>query len=126
MIEHDTSRMTDAPATQEAVAALAQSRGGAASPSPPSPSRPWRMPLDEGHRAGYGTRYTLGPNVTRAPPARMKRTSGEPLYRPLRVYALDPAASRLEGAFAELNVPYERLAPGPVGSMLRIDDVDGT
>jgi hypothetical protein len=39
------------------------------------------------------------------------RRRDEPLYRRLRVYTLDPSTSRLDGAIAALNVPYEPLGP---------------
>ncbi|MBC8635697.1 peptidase M4 [Caballeronia sp. EK] len=110
------------PATPEAVAARAQSRDSAQ----PMRAVNRRAPLDEGRRDGYGTRYGVGANVMRTQPVPPLRKPQEPLYRPLRIYALDPAASRLEGALAELNVPYERLEPGPVGRLLRVEDIDDT
>jgi hypothetical protein len=48
------------------------------------------------------------------------------IYRPLRIYTLDPSASRLDGAVALLNVPFERLSSGPVGSVLEVVDWDQT
>jgi hypothetical protein len=51
-----------------------------------------------------------------------ERKKGQPLYRPLKIFTLDPAASKLEGSIAIVNVPYENLQPGPVGSVF---DVDG-
>ncbi|HVF09680.1 MAG TPA: hypothetical protein VNA16_02700, partial [Abditibacteriaceae bacterium] len=53
-----------------------------------------------------------------------ERGAGDPLYRPLRIYALDPAVSRLEGAVAAVNVPFEPLQPGPVGRLFVVDDLD--
>ena len=40
------------------------------------------------------------------------RQPGDPVYRPLRIFALDPSVSRLEGAIANVNVPYEPLETG--------------
>ena len=40
------------------------------------------------------------------------------------MYALDPAASATEGAVAMVNVPYERLRPGPIGAVFHVDPVD--
>ncbi|MDR5781303.1 hypothetical protein QCE63_18045 [Caballeronia sp. LZ065] len=122
MKREDIGSAGNGPATQEAVAARAQSREGVQ----PARAGDRRAPLDEGRREGYGTRYGVGANVMRTQPAPSVRKPQEPLYRPLRIYALDPAASRLEGALAELNVPYERLEPGPVGRLLRVDDFDDT
>jgi len=68
---------------------------------------------------------TIGPRVRAA--ARVAphpRGVGEPLYRPLRIFAIDPSASRLEGAMATVDVPYEPLAPGPSGALFEVDDVD--
>ena len=44
-----------------------------------------------------------------------QRTHRDPLYRPLKIYTLDAAASRVDGAVATLNVPFEPLGPGPTG-----------
>jgi len=71
--------------------------------------------------------FTIGPRVAAA--ARVaphQRTAGEPLYRPLRIFAIDPAASRLDGAVATVDVPYEPLSPGPSGALFDVDDVDSS
>jgi len=105
--------------TARPVASVAQSRDGgvaaapglaaAASTAPPAPPQ---------------RRHVLGPNIARtitraAPPLRE-----QPLYRPLRIYTSDPSASRLEAAITTVNVPYERLAPGPEGRLFRVDNHD--
>jgi len=41
--------------------------------------------------------------------------------RQLRIYALDPSVSSLLGGAATVAVPYEELAPGPVGAVFEID-----
>lgn len=72
-----------------------------------------------------GTRYMVGAGVTR--PARMcvyERKMTEPVYRALRVYTQDAAASRLEGAVARVNVPYEPLLPGPRGCLFEVVPFD--
>lgn len=67
--------------------------------------------------------FVLSPRVTRAARVRpAEHEAGAPLHRPLRVFALDPSASSLEGAMAVVNVPYESLEPGPVGAHLRVVD----
>lgn len=73
---------------------------------------------------GYGVRYTVREEVSRAPPLPVRRRRGDPLYRPLRIYALDPSASKLDGAIACINVPYEPLEPGPSGRLFRVDNYD--
>ena len=51
-----------------------------------------------------------------------QRAHLDPLHRPLRIYTLDPTASRLDGAVATLNLPFERLSSGPVSSILEVVD----
>ena len=50
-----------------------------------------------------------------------QRGPDDPVYRPLRIFALDPAVSRLDGAVALVNVPYEPLRPGPRGRLFHIE-----
>lgn len=70
-----------------------------------------------------GLDFRLSPRVRRGASAgSYERKPDDPLHRPLRVYALDPSASALDGAVAVVNVPYEPLAPGPAGRLLRIAD----
>lgn len=84
-----------------------------------------------GLRRGAGRRgehFNISARVTRAGQVEAyERDPGDPLYRPLRVYALDPAASRRDGAVAIVNVPYEPLAPGPIGALFEVvdDGLDG-
>jgi hypothetical protein len=69
--------------------------------------------------------YRLGAGVTRAVYGRpYERTSDDPLYRPLKIFALDPSCSSLEGGIALVNVPYEPLKPGPVGKVFAVYDQD--
>ena len=53
------------------------------------------------------------------------RGADMPVTRPLRIYTLDPSVSDRSGGMATVNVPYEQLTPGPVGSVfdVRIDKV---
>ena len=99
------------PATPEAVKADAQSREGSRGGKEPS-----RV---NGNRKA--SLYELTPALFRA--ARMKpyeRRGDVPLYRPLRIYLLDPGASRMEGAVGLVNVPFEPIALGPSGSVLSV------
>ena len=69
-----------------------------------------------------GVDFEIGAGVERgARGLPYERRPDDPLYRPLRIYTQDPAASRLEGAVALVNVPYEPLAPGPVGAVIAVD-----
>src|SRR5690606_25955853 len=98
---------------------------GAASVAEAAALRP--VPVKPGARAeGRPPRFEIGPRVYRA--ARVRPYSpqpGDPLVRPLRIFTLDPATSVLDGAVAEVDVPYEPVAPGPVGALFEIDPVDG-
>jgi hypothetical protein len=103
------------PSTTESVKAVAQSQevsgveAPAASPDPP---------------AGEGTGFVIGGGVGRAVEVGThERASGEPIYRPLKIFALDPSVSKLEGATALVNVPFEPLDPGPVGSLFAVSGV---
>lgn len=49
-----------------------------------------------------------------------------PVYRPLKVYAFDPTQGHNLGNDMTINVPYEKLAPGPVGEYLAVIDYDAT
>ena len=104
--------------TTQAAAAQAQSRDGAAEPHLPAPEP------SIGERDGFNVRFQVAPAVTREVARPFARKSGDPLYRPLKVFTSDPAASRMEAAVAQINVPYEPLAPGPVGSFFKVSSAD--
>lgn len=75
---------------------------------------------------GEGRSFVIGPGVTRAVHGRpYVRKSDDPLYRPLKIFTLDPAVSRLDGAVALVKAPYEPLAPGPIGCVFEVDNHDG-
>jgi hypothetical protein len=95
-----------APNTPPANAAMAQSRFG-----PPGP------PGDRGRgQARPDIDFMIGMRVARAVSCVMyDRQLGDPVYRPLRIYALDPAASIRDGALSIVNVPYEPIEIGPQG-----------
>lgn len=94
------------PSTPEANAAMAQSRGGRVA-TPESLRR---------GRAKPNIDFLIGKRVAHAAtsPA-YERKSNDPVYRPLRIYALDPSASIADGAHSVVNVPYEPLELGPHG-----------
>ena len=71
--------------------------------------------------------FTIGSRVAAATLTRpYSRQRGDPLYRRLRVYALDPNMSRLDGAVATIAVPYEPLPPGPSGALFEVVDFDAS
>lgn len=85
--------------------------------APAGRSRP-ELPLGRGRE---GVDFTLGPRLARAALVRpYERKPGEPTYRPLRIYALDPSAARRDGAVAIVNAPYEQVEPGPVGALFEV------
>jgi hypothetical protein len=101
------------PSTPEATAAVAQSS---------APAEPRADAGVEDACPDLNVRFRLGDGVGRAVRTRpYERKRNDPLYRPLRIFTLDPTASRLEGAVATVNVPYEPLAPGPRGQLVEVD-----
>ncbi|MEO6319574.1 MAG: hypothetical protein ABIR56_02805 [Polaromonas sp.] len=74
---------------------------------------------------GEGEDYVIGAGVRQPPVVPYERKPGDPLYRPLRIYTVDPSVSRLEGSVATVNVPYEPLTQGPVGKLFEVDPGDG-
>jgi hypothetical protein len=106
------------PSTTPAAAGLAASREQGPAPPPPAPAL--------AAEAGEGLAYTIGAGVTRAIEGRpYERQPGDPLYRPLRIFALDPALPKLEGWVAVVNVPYEPIEPGFRGRVVEVDAHDG-
>jgi hypothetical protein len=76
-------------------------------------------------RSAPSTPFGLGVRVRAAFATRPHdRAPGEPVWRPLRVLAVDPTVRRSEGAIATLRVPYEPLQPGPVGALFAVDPRD--
>ena len=104
------------PSTPESVEAIAQT--SEAESSPPTvtalPSQP-----------DVKRQFETGVGVTRAVEGRpYEREDDQPLYRPLKIFALDPSVSRLEGATALVNVPYEKLEAGPEGKLFKVASDD--
>jgi hypothetical protein len=98
------------------VEAVAQSRGGDATPEGAQVA----LPED-----GEGELYEIGARIAWAHRTQLhEREPDEPIYRPIKIFALDPAVSRLEGGIASTKIPYEPLKPGPRGSILEVTPVD--
>src|SRR5215831_5299691 len=71
--------------------------------------------------ASQNAAFEISPRV--AQQALIKRYQwerGAPLTRPLRIYTLDPSVSDRLGGVSTVQVPYEKLAPGPVGSLFEV------
>lgn len=100
--------------TPDATAASAQTQEVSAGAAPPAPS------------GASETEFDVAPSLAGIAETRpYKRLTGDPVYRPLKIYTLDPSTPRREGAIATLKVPYEKLEPGPKGSIFEVDNDDG-
>jgi hypothetical protein len=108
---------TEIPSTTEAAAAQAQSRGEravhSAASEAPNPC------------ANLNKTYHLGPGFDRITPVPYERKRGDPVFRPLHIFTVDPSTPRLDGAVALVDIPYEPLKPGPVGNLFTVDNYDG-
>ena len=112
-----TGQEATGPETPAAVAAVAQDQvgGGGGDDKPP------HQPALDAEKDPGSIRFILGKRVGySAHTPRYERKPGDPIYRPLQIYTIDPSRRRLEGQIAEINVPYERLRKGPVGARFRV------
>src|SRR5678816_1081373 len=101
------------PSTPSSVEATSQT--SEPSPAPSTPAGPPLPPSN--NKEDFG----IGDGVERAVDGRpYERQDDQPLYRPLKIFALDPSVSRLQGATALVNVPYEELKPGPEGHLFKV------
>lgn len=73
------------------------------------------------NRDHLDTRYRLGKRVNQVIGCAYESGSTGPTKRRLRIFAIDPAASELEGKTTTADVPYEPLEPGPVGRLFEVD-----
>lgn len=107
---------TSTPAATSAVSQSHEAGPAEADPAPP------------GEEEGLDAAFELGSGFGGDPvQARSyERRKGDPIYRPLKIYTVDPVRRRLEGAVATINVPYEPLDPGPVGRRFEVvGEADG-
>jgi hypothetical protein len=54
---------------------------------------------------------------------RYERKPDDPIYRPLKIYTVDPSRHRDEGQTALINIPFEPLEKGPVGFRFEVQKV---
>ncbi len=67
-------------------------------------------------------RYTIADRATAAAHVRpYRRTIDDPPFRPMRIFALDPATSVLDGSIATVAVPFEPLQHGFQGALFDLD-----
>ena len=103
MADHSGSSI---PSTTDAARTAVSSReGGGGSPPPSHPCKPC-----EGEGEKFEIDHPVVQRGTRGRP--YERKPGDPLYRPLRIYTVDPGTRHSEGAMAVVNVPYEPLKLG--------------
>jgi hypothetical protein len=99
----------------------------AAAEPPPSPHDPpdGDEPLRAEDRLGLDEDYKVGTGVNRKGiDLSPERQDDDPVFRPLRIYTIDPGDPELDGSIDVVNVPFERLQPGPVGRLLEVDSSD--
>jgi hypothetical protein len=66
--------------------------------------------------------FEVSPRVAQQASVRpYQRDPRAPLARPLRIYTLDPSVSDRMGGVATVLVPYEKLEPGPIGSLFAVN-----
>lgn len=105
--------MTENKPDATAAAAQTQEPPQQPVPSPPAP-------------AAAPGEFVVAPAATLADCARpYERRAGDPVYRPIKIFTLDPSISKIDGAVAVLKVPYEKLEPGPRGALFEVDNDDG-
>ena len=75
-------------------------------------------------QANLDRRYRLGKRVGKEIACAFEPDPKGPKLRRLRIFAIDPAASELEGKTTTADVPYEPLRPGPVGRLIEVDSRD--
>jgi len=110
----DESRSTTA-STPDATAATAQTRLPDQPENKSKRKSEKRWPgLDETFTLGHGVAFSVSADS-------YQRQREDPVYRPLKIYTMDPSTRRLDGATAVINVPYEELKPGPVGVRFAIE-----
>jgi hypothetical protein len=107
------------PDTPAATAATAQSRGE---------EEAARTSLRSGRvRKGDADtiKFKLGDRVKQAATIpHFDRKPTDPIYRPLKIYTIDPSRHREEGQTTVLNIPYEPLGKGPTGYRFKIQKSD--
>lgn len=101
--------------------AATAAEANASTPQPP-PESPTESPVSDSNESVH---YEIGARVRWASLAKPHvRTAGQPLYRPLRIFSLDPSILHSEVPIAIVNLSYEPLEEGPVGAQLAVNDID--
>lgn len=78
-----------------------------------------------------GAGYFLGPQLRRDSRESIKpydsKSNVPSEWRAVWVYAVDPSLKRRDGETQKIDIPYEKVEPGPVGGLFAVDmDADGT
>jgi hypothetical protein len=69
---------------------------------------------------------TENPSLTPNPTMVNQPAISAPARRRLQAFAFDPMSTRLSGRLLNLDIPFERVLPGPVGELIHVVDYDGT
>lgn len=109
--------------TPAATAATAQTRGLEGGTSQTGEAREDK-PKQAADRSGT-IKFELGRRIRRsAEIPHFDRKPDDPIYRPLKIYTIDPSRHREEGQTAEINVAYEPLKKGPIGFRFEVRKTD--
>ncbi|HEX6741623.1 MAG TPA: hypothetical protein VF079_07510, partial [Sphingomicrobium sp.] len=110
--------------TTAAASATAQSRGdepGGGSGGPPGENGDGAGGPPGGGEGGppgddRRIRFDYGNRIKQSAKIRhFERAPDDPVYRPLKIYTIDPSRHREQGQTATINIPFEVIHPGPVG-----------
>jgi hypothetical protein len=85
----------------------------------------WNPETDRPYKCDHrDKRYRLGKRVGKTISCAFEFDRNGPTTRRLRIFAIDPAASALEGKTTTADVPYEPLEAGPAGRLFEVDARD--
>ena len=78
-------------------------------------------------RKGSGTEFLLGEQLANdADVQPYSATANTPDgWRHVWVFTVDPSLKKRDGETQKIRIPYEKLAPGPVGGLFEVDTTDG-
>jgi hypothetical protein len=110
------------PDTPGATAATAQTRGAESGASDHAQRMTGANASDD---ASDAIAFRLGGRIRRsAEIPHFDRKPEDPIYRPLKIYTIDPSRHREEGQTAEINISFEPLRNGPKGFRFAVKKTD--
>ena len=87
---------------------------------------PTKSPKSAKAKASKSAKKAVVATRSTPPTIDTKAPYDSPSQRPLKAYAFDPSHGRNLGNYMTVNVPYEKLTPGPVGKYLAVIDYDAS